>query len=219
VPIAASETVPDTWDLYGSVTRYIDQCPYPRIACLAGKPYSLETFMATNSAGALYVVPKDYDAGMPYHQGPWPATGMPMSYHQRWPSILQYVVVDGYESPISPPSIALDTNLPSFGEFVCLWNAFKYGEQKPSLDTSVLMLTAPSMSVKELRRWMQLFIDFAKHCNTVLCQLPREFQECYFILHRMVNAKLGAAELALYRDYRAGNTLSLFARNPAMPTD
>lgn len=207
VSINASETEADTWDLYGSVTRYIETCPYPKIACLANKPYRLTTFMSTKNDGALCTMPM-YDAVTPYYGGEWPDTGMPMSYHQRRPSILQYVAVDDNEQAWY--TVTLEPILPRFGEFVCLWNAFRYEEKKPSLNTNILMFVASLMPVKELHQWMRMFIDFAKHCNMLLCQLPREFQECYFVLHKEVKKRQGDAERWLRDDLRAKECIVSF---------
>ena len=197
VVISASETEAETWDIYGSVTRYIESCPYPKIACLSGKPYILMQY--TNEYRTQDSM-KDY---VKRHLGPWPLTGIPMAYALGRSSVLSYVTQDKLDAGVSDTfschSLLLP-RLPPFDEFIERWNAFKPDSLKPDVGGGMdtILTTSSRMSINEMRQQQQILVDFATECDTVLCQLPQEFMECYWVLTKTIDMKLDYVMRAVY---------------------
>ena len=167
VEVTASVTESETWDLYGSVSRYIEHCPYAKIACLAGKAYHLRE----SSAGLV-----------------WPAAGMPVSYRKEsFTLILEYTAGPPVDSDTRETARVMKLT-DAMNKVRRLWMAWRPDIEKRD-DIIVPHRIVDTLSVKQIRAHMSLIFDFAVENDTSLYELPEEVRLCFLTMSKTLNAR------------------------------
>jgi hypothetical protein len=190
-PVEVQESVfdPECWDLYGSVTRYIKRCPYPKTACLADQPFYLTVFMTQPG----FVVPSrplsETEPVKILPQGPLPEAGLSKSYthigvlQYRAGSINDTCIIDGgcsvtdtWRTTLVTPKIQ---GKMTSDQLIPLWSSFRPNDTAKMLVADMSQWPLPNYSITERRRQCDLMLDFMAQHLLKFYEMDDRFVQCF----------------------------------------